>query len=291
MAETCILRHFPLIKMIDIFDKVVMAMIVIVVVTFSVLYTERPMLVNNAISINGSYNNSDNKFLEGLYNTTTTTVRVFNRTKTTTTIALMITSDVGSPVVAVDTISGSVIVNCGSTPSFIDKLYLNGFFPVRYAYITSLNESNMGGCSRAFLLHMPGNVYDSGVDYGASGLDNYKFVVGDKRKSVKVGNVFRLINVNGSVIDDYRGKLSIFIDFGSYSMLYLGGCFNCTSLINEYRPRLLVIDDNIEFSIVDFKPDILVGKFNGANIDGVDIFDLSSEGDFKAHIDRDGIHT
>jgi len=275
---------------IDKFDMAVMVIALVVIVTFSVVFTERPMLVNNVVSINGSYNNSDNKFLEGVFNTTTTTIRIINRTKTTTTIALIVTSGVGSPVAAVNTISGSIVVNCGSTPSFIDKLYLNGFFPIRYAYITYMNESNMGGCSRAFLMHMPGDIYDSGDRNGVVGIDNYKFAIGSKRKRVDIGDTFRILNINGSVVDNYDGKLSIFMDFGSYSMLYLGGCLNCTMLINEYKPKLMVIDDNIEFSINDYKPDMLVGKFNGDDIEGVNIFDLSSKGDFMATIDSDGMH-
>lgn len=274
----------------DIFDKAVMIIAVVVLVSFSVYYTERPMLINNQISIDASYNDSKNKYLDGVFNSTTTTRRGFNRTTTTTTIAIMVTSDSGSPVAAVDTISGSVIINCGSTPVFIDKLYLNGFFPVRYAYNTGLNETNIGGCSRGFLMHMPGNVHDSGRYIESDVTNNYRYVIGDKIKNVGIGDGFRLVKVNGSVVDEYNGKLSMYITIGSSSMLYLGGCSNCSALIDQYKPFLLVIDDNIEFSIIGYKPHILVGKFDGNDIDGVDIFDLSPGRDFSAYVDMEGMH-
>lgn len=275
---------------VDIFDKAVMVIAIIVVVTFTVFYTERPMLIDTGVSINGSYNESDNDFLENIFNSTTTTSRSFSRSTTTTTIVLMVTSDVGSPVAAVKTLSGSVIVNCGSTTGFIDKLYMSDYLPIRYAYITSMDENNMGGCSGGFLIHMPSNIYDSGVNVKSVAMDNYVFAVGNKRRNANINDSFRLFRLNGTVVDSYNGEFSIYMDIGSSSMLYLSGCDNCSLLIDTYKPYLLVVDDNTEFSIIGYKPHIIVGKFNGEVIDGLDVFDLSSGVDFNAIVDGDGMH-
>lgn len=272
----------------DIFDKAVIFLSMTFIISIGVFYSERPMIIDGVVIVNGSFNDSSNDFLESVFNSTTITFRSTVRSTTTTTISVFVMSDYGSPVAAIDTEAGSILFNCGSSSLFLDKLYIGGFLPIRYAYMTNLNETNIGGCSGAFISHMPGGVYDLGGRNVR--ISNYDFVVGSKRNKVKLGDRFSLLKVNGTIIDEYNDGFSVFMDVGPTSMMYMGGCFNCSALINEYKPSLLIIDDNLEFYIINYTPDVMVGNFNGFNIDGLNMFDLVNDGDFSAYIDSTGLH-
>jgi len=268
--------------MVDKFDYAVIALAAFVIIAFSVLYTEA-RFTGSEIRIEAEFNDSENVYLEGVFNSTTTTIRSSRRATTTTTLAVLVGANVGAPVVAVSTGFGSVMINCGGAADFIDRLYLRDFMPVRYAYMTSMGDENIGGCAGGFMSYMPGDVYDPGGKLNS----NYNYIVGDKRNQYVIGDKFRLINVNGSVVSQSGGDFSIFMEFGGVGLLYLDGCDNCTHLINQFRPEVLVVDDNIEFGLDEHYPDYVVGKFNGMELEGVNLVDLSNGEDFFVYVDAD----
>jgi hypothetical protein len=232
----------------DVFDVAILAVVIGALAFFAVFIEGDPFIGKEPIQMAVGTDDGNAKVIAPVTEVTTRDVSVKQATTstvTTTTIKMIFFGTEGAISTLIKTDAGDILVDCGSDPSIMDRLYFAGDNPIRYSFITGRDEEHMGGCTRTFMMMAPGDSFDGGLAETTSAI-NYEFVVGKKRKIV--GNyTFNLGELSGNTIKVANGLIMNMSVGRSRVLLAEGAGINFTGPGGKYD--LVEMDGNATFDI------------------------------------------
>ena len=236
-------------------------------------------VINMGVKINSSYdsfrkswdakeNVSKNVSANGV---STTTVSTTISTTTSTLVVNIMHAD-GAPSILFRTYKGDILVDCGSNASIMDKMFMNGVGSLRAVFISKLDASHAGGCSRTMLMIPTSAVFDSMGTVNASWFKNYNFAIGTKRADMGKKKSY----VVGGLVIDILGRDSnmtlYHFTFGNFSMVYLGGCgSSCIGGFLEKKYGIYMVDDDVisDEQMLKYMPRGVIIPGNGNSTAGI----------------------
>ena len=283
-------------------SEILVILLVIVFLVFSSYFLVDARLQGKAITFNYSKGVKNIvTFVNGSSNVSNMSMTVVKMSTTSTSTTLSIASttrflffNTGNVVATVIKYgNGSVLINCGSDISIVDKLYLNGFSSLNYMIVTNMDREHAGGCARAQMLVPAKNIYDSGSGNGDF-YSEYVLVVGSGRKTLEQNTTFNVDGMNGAVLRvssrdntlgfGYGSDIFVYADYcddgcldsipkdGLVTMLMLGKSSVTDERLKSIKPHVLIVNGAEQGMVDSAKKDgimvIDVDKYGAVELDG-----------------------
>ena len=164
---------------------------------------------------------------------------------TTSTLVAYVMQTGGSPSLLFRTSRGNLLFDCGSNVSLMDKLYAGGITGLKAAFISALDDTHAGACSRLFMSVPVSMVFDSMEGTNASWYKDYVFSLTSKRYNMSKSSY----SEGGLRIDVLlRNRSATFyrFTFGNFSLAYLGGCGrDCIGGYLNKSYGVYIVDDDV----------------------------------------------
>ena len=142
---------------------------------------------------------------------------------TTTTIKIYFFNTSGAVSSLVKSGYGDILINCGSKPDVMDKVYFTGSTKLKNIFLTSMDLEHGGGCGRTAMMLDHGEIFDAGANITSNWSGDYYRAAGDYRRVLNSG-AFRLgrLVVNTSILNDRQYLLKVV--GANFSVSFIGDC-------------------------------------------------------------------